>query len=485
MLLILALVALWATTHGQILECIQQQAESQLGKNSCVAYYDEPEQICPVGEHCIGSCRFRYCGSTLIEALDQSKCVESTHESCAPHYNDIRGVRKSLESVLYQERVHCVDGEYCSGDCMNRFCSSTGHRLDQEDCNAQIVEDRTISRAPGGFKYLNTPGEICGAYTDAWGVERDRGECPPFFSCCGTCNNRYCNFVDSKRLDQSTCRWWSLKQDLAKYETCEGYFNALGYYQPRQRCSPDHVCNGNCEMRACRYTFKQFKQYSKGFDQTTCGEEHKRRRIPEPCKAYLNIDQRTGANVTHDEQVCSFGTTCCGECDNRYCCNSYRFKLDQTSCYNDQQPQKQKQHEEQRAFCEAYYDEKGEYWPRYWCTQKGQICTGHCKSRFCSRTGPVLDQLACEMLVNINNSTGLPMPIFEANYSCDAYIDNQNTSIESKVCAEGEQCCGWCNSRYCCSDPSEKLNQTTCLLHFAPTDLFMVINDEKTILFHK
>ena len=145
MLVILALVVLCTITQSQILDTIHQKEDLQRGRNSCEAYYDGPEQICPIGEHCVGSCRFRYCGSTLITPLDQSKCVESTHESCGPHYNyNISRHHREPGALfyLYKESILCPDGEYCSGHCNYRFCSSTEPRLDQIKCDLQIGEKK-------------------------------------------------------------------------------------------------------------------------------------------------------------------------------------------------------------------------------------------------------------------------------------------------------------------------------------------------------
>ena len=252
MLVILALVVLCTITQSQILDTIHQKEDLQRGRNSCEAYYDGPEQICPIGEHCVGSCRFRYCGSTLITPLDQSKCVESTHESCGPHYNyNISRHHREPGALfyLYKESILCPDGEYCSGHCNYRFCSSTEPRLDQIKCDLQIN--------------FGTNG-ICEAYTDAWGVKRNRGECPYKYKCSGTCSNRYCSlFFKYQMLDQFACS--RSTQSHEEYETCEGYFNTLGLYQPRQRCTQHYVCSGSCEKRACR---------GGRLDQTTCGEEH-------------------------------------------------------------------------------------------------------------------------------------------------------------------------------------------------------------------
>ena len=185
------------------------------------------------------------------------------------------------------------------------------------------------------------------------------------------------------------------------------------------------------------------------------------------------MDRRTGANVTHGEQVCSFGTTCCGECDNRYCCNSVLDKLDQTTCYNNllEQHADQQQHEE-RTFCEAYYDKQDQYWPRYWCTQKGQLCTGSCSNRVCERFWPELNQTECEILARTNkksSSTVLSPSGSLSSYSCDAFTDSRNASFDSKICADSEQCCGSCDNCYCCSDSTKMLNRSTCLLRRTTT----------------
>ena len=464
-LCVLVLIVLLSSSaaHSQFLDTMRR--ERQPGNNTCEAYYDEPEQVCPVGEHCVGSCRYRFCATTLLAPLDQSACPKRTHESCAPHYSS-----RSPQLGAYQARVQCADGEHCSGTCNDRFCSSNATRLDQDLCDQDDDDD---------------DANTCEAYRDAWGVERERAKCPPGFFCTGACNNRFCartTFLKKKMqqqqslLNQSACRSSPPPPpppmtNETTYETCDGYFNALGLYQSPQQCPPGHVCGGECEMRVCTPT--------KRLDQTTCSDWHKRRDLPEPCYAYVNVESwasATKATVSRDDQVCLFGTTCCGTCDERFCCSNYRLKLDQTRCANDRQYH-EKSKPDELAFCEAYYDRWGDYQPRHVCTQRAHRCSGKCTYRYCSPDEPALNQTECALLANssgISSSGGggggsssslssslLSMFDWRA-HTCDAYTDKWGEFSEREVCPVGEQCCGSCGNRYCCGDSFKKLDQASC-----------------------
>ena len=153
---------------------------------------------------------------------------------------------------------------------------------------------------------------------------------------------------------------------------------------------------------------------------------------------------------------CERGMLCCGTCNNRYCCADNDYTLNQKECVVEYQlvyggDQVTNEHSLGLKWCDAFYDEKGQYSPKRMCTDSTQHCSGTCTNRQCSSYEKQLDQSIC------------PQEQDEPEF-CDFYNDEDGTYQPKYYCLLKQFCSGSCQKRFCASEPAVRLNQTECIL---------------------
>ena len=169
------------------------------------------------------------------------------------------------------------------------------------------------------------------------------------------------------------------------------------------------------------------------------------------CNSFLN--SKTGK---YQEAVeCSLEQYCCGTCSSRFCCSEDE-ELDQHKCDDHNEEDRQNSASTLTSpsvyvlkWCDAYYDESDQYWPKKVCSGKKQFCSGTCGKRRCSETGNELDQSSCPTM---KREPDMCMP----------YDDYLGTYHPAVYCKLNEYCTGFCTYRHCSRAPTKRLNQTDC-----------------------
>ena len=139
-----------------------------------------------------------YTFTTVISVSESDKNHSITNGRRCHSYYDANGT--------LQPDHFCKAGQYCSGTCVQRFCSSSAMQLNQSACENQHSE----------LKW-------CDEYKDAWNAYSSREMCARGLFCCGTCGKRYCCSSLDQKLDQSTCVRTStvLNSSISYYLRCE------------------------------------------------------------------------------------------------------------------------------------------------------------------------------------------------------------------------------------------------------------------------
>lgn len=151
---------------------------------------------------------------------------------------------------------------------------------------------------------------------------------------------------------------------VQSFELCESYISNSTTIIPDRNCSQEqNLCCGGCDFKYC------CNDTSSRLDQSLC----KKNLVTEnqSCQPYEFI--HLGQSIKVEAFKCPQNSFCCGNCDNRSCCNNSTLILNQNICRNV-------------AICESYRDVSYNYINAKICIKnsfESQFCCGSCYNRFC------------------------------------------------------------------------------------------------------
>lgn len=182
----------------------------------------------------------------------------------------------------------------------------------------------------------------------------------------------------------------SLLQNIANsFDICLSYkFNNTQVIPDRTCTDNSQYCCGDCDFKFC------CNNITIRFNQTNCKNTLINQIKPtdistSPTKSPQANEVCQPYKITHlnrpfwiPEQKCN-GSYCCGNCDNRYCCDDFSIKLDQSICV-------------ETDICNSYTDTSFTYQKGIICGIQTPYCCGSCYDRFCcNQISSRLNQQQC------------------------------------------------------------------------------------------